>query len=108
MQWNRIFDGEVEDYCIQISEVSSSTDLAQENALIFPNPNNGVFDLEYTEANQYEIYNSTAELVASGTLNNSSSELKTERIELSELATGYYILKLRGVNYSEVLRFIKY
>ena len=73
---------------------------------LYPNPNKGIFtiDLGFENKNEIEvsIYNSTSKVVYKST--NKESVFK---INLPNLPSGLYLVKLQGANYNETFKFIK-
>lgn len=70
--------------------------LENNNLLIFPNPDNGIFNLEFSpvnnEAVSIEIYDNMGKLVFVKKYNTTSSNFTTQ-INLSKLSKGSYFLK---------------
>lgn len=107
-------DGEVEDYCITILEGSSDVDDNAGDAFgdvrIFPNPNDGVFNLEYSAGERYEIFDYSGRLVAEGNLTLAASAAKNksvEKIETIGLTPGLYLVKVIGEEQVGTVSFIK-
>lgn len=74
--------------------------------VLYPNPNTGVFTVYLGRENDKpiscNIYNSSGNLLYQAITVKSSIE-----ISLPNLSAGNYILKLKGDNYNEVIKFIK-
>lgn len=79
----------------------------KEKVILYPNPNSGVFTVYIGKENSKPIsctiYNSSGQLVYQ-----SISEKSAIEINLPNLAAGNYIVKLKGDNYNEAIKFIKH
>jgi len=78
----------------------------KEKVILYPNPNSGIFTIyfgrENTKPISCTIYNSVGQLIYQ-----SISEKSDIEINLPNLAPGNYIVKLKGDNYNEAIKFIK-
>ena len=73
--------------------------------VLYPNPNSGVFTLYIGNDKgklSYDIYDNVGKSMYSG-----STEKSTLDINLPNLPIGVYIVKLKGDNYKEIIKFIK-
>jgi hypothetical protein len=89
-----------------VNEIENEKTLELINKVVlYPNPNSGVFTL-YMSPNQsklhYEIYDNVGKLLYFG-----DTEKSTLDISLPNLPTGIYMVKLKGNNYKETIKFIK-
>lgn len=77
-----------------------------DRVVLSPNPNNGVFTLYLGKENgkfvSCDIYDSTGKIIY-----NDNTQKSTLDINLPNLPTGVYIIKLNGDNYKEIIKFIK-
>lgn len=69
---------------------------AEQNALLFPNPASDMITIKGVEEAAFQLRDLTGKLLRSGVLNGS--------IDVSELCTGQYVLRVNGANY----RFVKW
>lgn len=78
----------------------------KEKVILYPNPNSGVFIVhigkEHNKPISCNIYNSTGQLMYQ-----TITEKSTIEINLPNLAAGNYIVKLKGDNFNEAIKFIK-
>ena len=74
--------------------------------ILYPNPNTGIFTVYLGKENNKpvscDIYNNVGQL-----LYQSITDKSTIEISLPNLPTGNYIIKLKGDNYNEAIKFIK-
>ncbi|WP_428230729.1 T9SS type A sorting domain-containing protein [Flavobacterium sp.] len=81
-------------------------DKTKEKVILYPNPNSGIFIVHMGRENNKpiscNIYNSTGQLIYQAI-----TEKSTIEINLSNLAADNYIVKLKGDNYNEAIKFIK-
>ncbi|MDR6760635.1 hypothetical protein J2Y38_000833 [Flavobacterium sp. 2755] len=79
---------------------------SKEKVLLYPNPNSGIFTVYFGRENDKlvncDIYDSTGHL-----LYHSITEKSSIEINLSNLPGGNYIIKLKGNNFDEAIKFIK-
>jgi hypothetical protein len=88
-----------------LSESGDEKIYKTERVLLYPNPNSGVFTLYLGDDHgkiSYDIYDSLGKSVYNG-----STEKSTLDISLPNLPTGVYMVKLKGDNYKETIKFIK-
>ena len=86
--------GETEDYTVNILESLSIGEIEGSLINIFPNPSNGVFNINLNgEILLYEVANILGQVVADGRFENGDNML-----DLSSNETGTYILKLTATS----------
>ena len=86
--------GETEDYTVNIVESLSIGEIEGSLINIFPNPSNGVFNINLNgEILLYEVANILGQVVADGRFENGDNML-----DLSSNETGTYILKLTATS----------
>lgn len=86
---------------IENDEISKSTN----KAILYPNPNSGIFTLYLrTDSGKinYNIYDIKGNVIHSGSTDQAELD-----INLPNLPTGVYIVKLNGDNHNETIKFIK-
>jgi hypothetical protein len=66
---------------------SNSFEISEFN--VYPNPSNGIVNVNVNQPFQYEIYNLQGKLITNGITNSSS-----EQLDLRDLSTGMYLLKI--------------
>lgn len=92
------FDGNlafVRDYMIEYEAISTSTEeAAVTDAVIYPNPANGVLCIEAGNYERVEIYNVSGNKVYEGPLG------RIFTLDVSQYAKGLYFVKLQGVSRS--------
>lgn len=91
------FDGEVEDYTINVQPISLSTQTFNSGDFnVSPNPNNGNFNINLNaniEGNVIlEVYNISGQLISQKTYNPTGSF--NQQVNLEFLSAGIYILKI--------------
>ena len=94
--------GETEDYTLIVEEdVASLNDLTFENFNLYPNPNSGKFTLMFetldTSKTKIELFDSRGRAVNYRVFINTKT-LFREEIEFSNLAKGFYLLKINNGN----------
>ncbi|WP_312078773.1 M43 family zinc metalloprotease [Chryseobacterium sp.] len=68
---------------------------------VYPNPAKDILNITKVSANaKFEIHNTVGQLVKSGTIDN-------ERVNVSDLVKGVYLITIKDKNISEVVKFIK-
>ena len=84
-------------------------DLKNNKIFIFPNPNNGVFKIQYSLSEStcfsVEILNIYSQLVKSHLFNNLSGNHEII-INAEDLGTGVYLVKLSSTNFNKVLKIV--
>ncbi len=78
-----------------ITGASERNKLSLSEFTIYPNPNNGIFQIDYSRlenAQRLSVYSSVGQLVYEKPLNN--KDLKQEMIDLSHLNKGLYIIQI--------------
>lgn len=98
---DQVFTIQVDEY--NPPELSTLVD----DFIIVPNPNDGMFKIEYTLGSQYEIYNSTGQLLDLGVLVRNINEPKYSLpINLNELQSGWYYMKITdNAEFTKVKKF---
>jgi Secretion system C-terminal sorting domain len=87
------------------------TDVLSQNAKVglvklYPNPNTGIFTIDLGFDNKNEIAISIYDAQGKAVYN-SSTKTATLDLSLPNLTAGLYVVKLRGNDYNETLKFIK-
>lgn len=94
-------DGEVEDYTVRISKLPVPNSLDQTSIMIYPNPVKSVLNVKnISEKASYKIYSAAGRLVSSGLIVNN-------KIDVSVLISGVYIIDIDDVNGNVQKKFIK-
>ncbi len=87
--------GEIEDYCIWISDVASTSEPLNETEVkVYPNPTNGLIQVQLNKVsanNHLEIYDAQGKLVLNANLNDTHNQL-----DISHLQNGVYYLKIKN------------
>lgn len=93
--------GEVEDYAVKISSVLG-VDNPKHNAVqIYPNPANDILNVtKVSDKTEYKIYNITGQLIRKGII-------KNQKIPVSNLTTGVYLLEIKSATETAQIKFIK-
>lgn len=88
-----IYSGEVEDYIINYTQTTSTTESLNDTWAVYPNPNNGILNFKSlnTDAISAKIYNQMGQVVAQMDL----SEGKTQW-DISHINNGLYIVEIQG------------
>ena len=83
---------------------ATSNNITENNFFVFPNPTNGIIKIKLNalDINNYELYNIQGSILKKGVIQN-----EEQIIDLSNLANGMYILKIRGENSSLYRKIIK-
>ncbi|MDC3196052.1 T9SS type A sorting domain-containing protein, partial [Flavobacteriaceae bacterium] len=94
------FDGEVEDYSIEVIDATASLDNDIFDGFnLYPNPSNGNFNLEFntesTESVEIQLYDLTGRLVKELQFSNISLRF-SESISFQNTAKGFYVLKIKN------------
>ena len=94
------FDGEVEDYSIEVIDATASLDNDIFDGFnLYPNPSNGNFNLEFntesTENVEIQLYDLTGRLVKELQFSNISLRF-SESISFQNTAKGFYVLKIKN------------
>jgi len=90
------FWGQVEDYSVNVLEVLSVEEFELNNLSIYPNPNNGQFNIEFnTIANTIDIsvFDIRGRSIINNTYKNTSGEFK-QAINLGKVESGMYLLNI--------------
>jgi len=96
--------GEFEDYNIVVSAnpLSTHENTTKNNEIkIYPNPATDVLNItKVSDNSKFDIYNAVGQLVKTG-------EIKGNKVVISELVKGAYIITVKDKDISEKLKFIK-
>ncbi|MCP4521631.1 MAG: DUF4397 domain-containing protein [Cytophagales bacterium] len=82
---------------LDVSVIDGINELAEVNANVYPNPTEGLVNLD-KEFTSYEVINAVGSVVKSGT---------TQQIDISELPAGIYTISVIGDDFSAKARVIK-
>ena len=90
-------------YVVNLSTLSNNEVEFKTNVYVYPNPSNGVFNLEVDEAIDYEMYNLLGSKLKQGKILDNVSQL-----DLSSFESGIYLLKVIDTNKkSKTIKLIK-
>ncbi len=94
--------GEVEDYNVVIaSTLGTSEAIKKDNFSIYPNPVSDILNVtKVSNKATYEIHNTVGQIVKKGTIDNN-------KVNVTELLKGNYIISVKDNNISESFKFIK-
>jgi hypothetical protein len=91
--------------CIGIEEYEG-----QLNISIYPNPNQGLFNVEVLSAEAsdflYNIYDMTGKQIESGVINSDGKTMNTHQFDLRTLAKGVYFFKIQNDNIVKIERIV--
>ena len=94
-------DGEVEDYTVRISKLPATNTLNQTDILIYPNPVKSILNVKnVSKKANYKIYSAAGQLVSSGIILNN-------KIDVSRLINGVYVIDIDDVQGTAQRKFIK-
>jgi hypothetical protein len=94
-------NGEVEDYTVRISKQPVANALNQTDILIYPNPVSTVLNVKnISKKANYKIYSAAGQLVSNGLILNN-------KIDVSRLINGLYVIDIEDVNGTVQKKFIK-
>lgn len=94
-------NGEVEDYTVRISKLPSANTVNQDEILIYPNPVKSVLNVKnVSKKANYKIYSAAGQLVSSGVILNN-------KIDVSRLINGVYVIDIDDVQGTAQKKFIK-
>ncbi|MDF2934026.1 MAG: C-terminal target protein [Chryseobacterium sp.] len=94
-------NGEVEDYTVKISKVPVPNSVNQNDILIYPNPVSTVLNVKNISAKaNYKIYTASGRLVSTGLIMNN-------KIDVSSLINGLYVIDIEDVKGNVQKKFIK-
>lgn len=94
-------NGEVEDYTVRISKQSVENAVNQTDILIYPNPVSTVLNVKnISKKANYKIYSAAGQLVSSGLILNN-------KIDVSRLINGLYVVDIEDVKGTVQKKFIK-
>jgi len=94
--------GEVEDYNVVVSSALSTGEVkGKDNFGIYPNPVSDILNVtKVSNKATYEIHNVVGQVVKKGTIDNN-------KVNVTELLKGNYIISIKDNNISESFKFIK-
>jgi hypothetical protein len=94
-------NGEVEDYTVRISKPGVANALNQTEILIYPNPVSTVLNVKnISKKANYKIYSAAGQVVSSGLILNN-------KIDVSRLINGVYVIDIEDVQGTAQKKFIK-
>jgi hypothetical protein len=94
-------DGEVEDYTIRIQKKPVVNTLDQTQVILYPNPVKNVLNVKNISVKaKYKIYNAAGQILASGLIVNN-------KIDVSRLINGLYVIDIEDANITVQKKFIK-
>ena len=94
-------DGEVEDYTVRISQLPTANAVNQTDILIYPNPVKSILNVKnISKKAKYNIYSAAGQLVSSGVILNN-------KIDVSRLINGLYVIDINDVQGTAQRKFIK-
>ena len=94
-------NGEVEDYTVRISKNPVPNATNQTEILIFPNPVSSVLNVKnISKRANYKLYNAAGQLITSGIILNN-------KVDVSRLINGVYVIDIEDVQGSAQKKFIK-
>ncbi|WP_144281740.1 GEVED domain-containing protein [Chryseobacterium echinoideorum] len=94
-------DGEVEDYTVRISKLPVDNAVNQTDILIYPNPVSTVLNVKnISKKANYKIYSASGQLISSGIILNN-------KIDVSRLINGLYVIDIDDVKGTAQKKFIK-
>lgn len=94
-------NGEVEDYTVRISKLPAANAVNQDEILIYPNPVKSVLNVKnISKKANYKIYSAAGQLISSGVILNN-------KIDVSRLINGVYVIDIDDVQGTAQKKFIK-
>ncbi|MBT2623147.1 fibronectin type III domain-containing protein [Chryseobacterium sp. ISL-6] len=94
-------NGEVEDYTVRISKNPVANATNQTEILIFPNPVSSILNVKnISKRANYKIYSAAGQLITSGIILNN-------KVDVSRLINGVYVIDIEDVQGSAQKKFIK-
>ncbi|MFC7348028.1 GEVED domain-containing protein [Chryseobacterium zhengzhouense] len=94
-------NGEVEDYTVRISKLPAANAVNQDEILIYPNPVKSVLNVKnISKKANYKIYSAAGQLISSGVILNN-------KIDVSRLINGVYVIDIDDVQGAAQKKFIK-
>ncbi|SHK25429.1 fibronectin type III domain-containing protein [Chryseobacterium polytrichastri] len=94
-------NGEVEDYTVRISKTAVPNAINQDDIMIFPNPVSTVLNVKnISTRSKYKIYNAAGQIVSSGIILNN-------KINVSQLINGIYVIDIEDIKGTAQKKFIK-
>ncbi|MBM7419269.1 MULTISPECIES: fibronectin type III domain-containing protein [Chryseobacterium] len=94
-------DGEVEDYTVRVSKIPAVNTLNQTDILIYPNPVKSILNVSnISKKAKYKIYSAAGQIISSGIILNN-------KIDVSRLINGLYVIDIDDVQGTAQRKFIK-
>ena len=94
-------DGEVEDYTVRISQLPTVNTVNQTDILIYPNPVKSILNVKnISKKAKYTIYSAAGQIISSGVILNN-------KIDVSRLINGLYVIDINDVQGTAQRKFIK-
>ncbi|MEG0762152.1 MAG: GEVED domain-containing protein, partial [Chryseobacterium sp.] len=94
-------DGEVEDYTVRISQLPTVNTVNQTDILIYPNPVKSILNVRnVSKKAKYTIYSAAGQVISSGVILNN-------KIDVSRLINGLYVIDIDDVQGTAQRKFIK-
>ncbi|WP_326985023.1 fibronectin type III domain-containing protein [Chryseobacterium sp. MYb264] len=94
-------DGEVEDYTIRITKNPVPNPTNQTDIMIYPNPVSTILNVRNISARaNYKLYNAAGQMISSGVILNN-------KIDVSKLINGVYVIDIEDVKGTAQKKFIK-
>jgi len=94
-------DGEVEDYTVRISKNPVPNPTNQTDIMIYPNPVSTILNVKNISARaNYKLYNAAGQMISSGVILNN-------KIDVSKLINGVYVIDIEDVKGTAQKKFIK-
>lgn len=91
------FDGEVEDYSIEVVTGLSISDEDMTDFTLFPNPNNGSFDIKFRSTSgsdvKVNVYDIRGRMIFNSTYNNTGDF--SQNIQLNAVQSGMYLINVQ-------------
>lgn len=101
------YDGEVEDYSINVIDVLNVIDFEIEEWKLFPNPAKNLINIRYPNNQRpaaYAVYNMLGQKII---INNTPESANSFSIDISDFEKGVYFVKLHNSNQTKTIPFIK-
>ena len=87
--------------------INAVSDLNIENVKVFPNPNNGQFDIKFetptTENYTFSIHNLLGQVLQKGRI---AKGVAAQHFQLSDVAKGVYMLQLQGETQKQAIKLL--
>ena len=95
-------DGAVGEFCLEVTKLAPNalTDISEVNVEVFPNPTNGFLEIKGIIADQIEVVNTNGKTLM-------RKEIETNKLDVSHLPTGVYLLKMKVEEQVLMVRVVK-